>query len=230
MSVSSSFALDESTRETMTNAAPPRATGGDTAVWRAAKRVLDIAVSVSLLALGAPLLMVVAAAVKLNSPGPAFFRQERVGLHHRPFIMFKFRSMSLGAQHELHRILHLNEADGPIFKVRADPRITPLGRFLRRSSLDELPQLVNVMRGEMSLVGPRPHQSAEVAVYSEPHRRRLSVKPGMTGLAQISGRSDLSWEDTVTLDLHYIDQWNSTSDIRILARTVKTVFRATGAA
>jgi lipopolysaccharide/colanic/teichoic acid biosynthesis glycosyltransferase len=155
--------------------------------------------------------------------------QERVGLNQRKFKMIKFRSMVPDAELQRHEMEHLNESDGPIFKIKNDPRITPVGRFIRRYSIDELPQLINVLRGEMSLVGPRPHPTKEVMRYNWHHRRRLSVKPGMTGLAQVSGRSDLSWDDSVELDLRYIDGWDIFTDVYILMRTFRAVLAADGA-
>lgn len=195
----------------------------------AVKRIVDIVVSGLLLVLISPLMLGVALAIKLSSPGPVFFLQERVGLNQRRFKMIKFRSMVPDAEAQKEQVAHLNESDGPIFKIRNDPRITPVGRFIRKYSIDELPQLINVLRGEMSLVGPRPHPTKEVARYTWHHRRRLSVKPGMTGLAQVSGRSDLSWDDAVELDLRYIDGWDIFTDFYILVRTFRAVLAAEGA-
>lgn len=194
------------------------------------KRALDIAAAALLLPLLSPVLLLAAAAVKLTSHGPIFFLQERVGQHHRKFTIIKFRSMVTDAEARMHHVAHHNEADGPIFKIRHDPRVTAVGKFLRRYSIDELPQLINVLRGEMSLVGPRPHLTAEVAKYGRKERRRLEVKPGMTGLAQVSGRSDLCWKDALALDLHYVDRWHFLFDAHILSRTIRTVVAATGAA
>ncbi len=179
----------------------------------------------------APLLAACALAVRLDrtAPGPVLFRQTRVGRHERPFTMLKFRTMRLGAEAQLAALRHLNEHDGVLFKLREDPRISRVGRFLRRCSLDELPQLVNVVRGEMSLVGPRPPLPAEVAAYPEDMRRRLVVKPGMTGLWQVSGRGDLPWEEAIRLDLRYVENWTLTLDLIILARTVTAVARSRGA-
>ncbi len=195
----------------------------------AVKRMLDILIAGAALLACAPIMLVVAAAVKFTSPGPVFFLQERVGLNQRKFKMIKFRSMVPDAELQRHEMEHLNESDGPIFKIKNDPRITPVGRFIRRYSIDELPQLINVLRGEMSLVGPRPHPTKEVMRYNWHHRRRLSVKPGMTGLAQVSGRSDLSWDDSVELDLRYIDGWDIFTDVYILMRTFRAVLAADGA-
>jgi lipopolysaccharide/colanic/teichoic acid biosynthesis glycosyltransferase len=157
------------------------------------------------------------------------FRQDRVGRDGRHFTMLKFRTMHVDADETLQQLAGLNESDGVLFKVRLDPRITRLGRILRRYSLDELPQLVNVMRGHMSLVGPRPALPSEVVRYDEDPRRRLAVKPGLTGLWQVSGRSDLSWSDTVRLDLLYVDNWSFSLDLVILCRTVKAVLGHRGA-
>lgn len=195
----------------------------------AVKRIIDIAVAGALLFLLSPLFALVALLIKLTSPGPVFFTQERVGLNQRKFKMIKFRSMVPDAEQKRDEFAQYNEADGPIFKIRNDPRVTRVGRFLRRYSVDELPQLINVLRGEMSLVGPRPHPTKEVENYNWHHRRRLSVKPGMTGLAQVSGRSDLSWDDAVELDLRYIDGWDIFTDFYILMRTFRAVFAAQGA-
>lgn len=195
----------------------------------ALKRVIDMVGATILLLLLSPLFLIVAILIRTTSRGPVFFLQERVGLNQRKFKMIKFRSMVVDAESQ-RDVLHThNESDGPIFKIRNDPRVTPVGRWIRRLSIDELPQLVNVAMGHMSLVGPRPHPSKEVAQYNWHHRRRLSVKPGMTGLAQVSGRSSLPWQKTVDLDLSYIDTWSILADVRILARTIKAVLSAHGA-
>ncbi|MBI1317796.1 MAG: exopolysaccharide biosynthesis polyprenyl glycosylphosphotransferase [Candidatus Hydrogenedens sp.] len=193
------------------------------------KRTLDVIGSSMLLLLLSPLMIATAIAIKVTSPGPIFFFQERVGLNQRKFYMIKFRSMVSDAEKRRDDLLHLNEADGPIFKIKSDPRITPVGRIIRKYSIDELPQLINVFKGEMSLVGPRPHPTKEVESYTWHHRRRLSVKPGMTGLAQVSGRSDLNWDQAVELDLSYIDGWSVFNDIWILFRTFRAVLAAEGA-
>jgi exopolysaccharide biosynthesis polyprenyl glycosylphosphotransferase len=194
-----------------------------------AKRSFDLAVTVvgSLVLL--PLFGVLAVAVKLTSRGPIFFRQERVGYHGRPFAMLKFRTMVADAEQRLDDLLHLNEATGPLFKIKDDPRITPVGRFLRKWSLDELPQLWNVITGHMSLVGPRPPLPREVAEYEDWMMSRLEVRPGLTGLWQVSGRSDLPFEDYVRLDLFYIENWSLAYDLYILAKTVPTLATARGA-
>jgi lipopolysaccharide/colanic/teichoic acid biosynthesis glycosyltransferase len=176
-----------------------------------------------------PVLAAIAVLVRLDSPGPAFYRQVRVGRDGTPFVMWKFRTMTLNADAHLPELYNLNEADGPLFKIRDDPRITRVGRWLRRLSLDELPQLLNVVHGDMTLVGPRPALPSEVARYDDDDRRRLAVKPGVTGLWQVSGRSDLSWTDGSRFDLLYVDNWSFMLDLRILARTVHAVVRPTGA-
>ncbi len=177
----------------------------------------------------APVLLAIALAVRLSSPGPVLYRQERVGAHGQRYTMLKFRSMVDGADDRLQEVLDLNEHDGVLFKIRKDPRVTSVGRWLRRFSLDELPQLFNVLGGTMSLVGPRPPLPAEVERYDTSIRRRLLVKPGLTGLWQISGRSDLSWEESVRLDLRYVENWSLALDLLILWKTVWAVVRSRGA-
>ncbi len=203
----------------------PRLEGGA----RVVKEILDRVGAAVLLALLSPLLLTLAVGIRGHSPGPVFFRQVRVGRDGQPFVMYKFRSMYLDAEARLAEVRHLNEHDGVLFKVRDDPRVTPVGRWLRRLSLDELPQLFNVLRGQMSLVGPRPPLPEEVATYPDDVRRRLAVKPGMTGLWQVSGRSDLPWEEAVRLDLRYVENWSLSFDLVIMARTVSAVARAAGA-
>jgi exopolysaccharide biosynthesis polyprenyl glycosylphosphotransferase len=193
------------------------------------KNAVDRVLAGVMLLLLAPVLLVLTVAIKRDSPGPAIFRQDRVGRDGRHFTMLKFRTMKVGSVEEAQRLAVLNESDGVLFKVRLDPRITRLGSFLRRYSLDELPQLVNVLRGQMSLVGPRPALPSEVVRYDEDPRRRLAVKPGLTGLWQVSGRSDLSWPDSVRLDLLYVDNWSFSLDFLILCRTVKAVLSHRGA-
>jgi exopolysaccharide biosynthesis polyprenyl glycosylphosphotransferase len=193
------------------------------------KRALDVSLSAALLLLLAPLFAIVAIAIKAESRGPVFFRQVRLGRHGVPFTCFKFRSMRDGAESELERLQQLNEADGPIFKIRADPRLTRVGQILRRASLDELPQLWNVVRGEMSLVGPRPPIPDEVGRYEDWHRRRLDVVPGVTGLWQVSGRSELTFDEMVMLDIYYIENWSLGLDLQILTRTLPAVVAGAGA-
>jgi exopolysaccharide biosynthesis polyprenyl glycosylphosphotransferase len=200
-----------------------------TGARKAAKAVFDRSVATVSLVLLAPVLTTVAIAVRVTSPGPAIFRQQRVGRDGELFCVWKFRSMRQDAEQLRHTIEQLNEHEGVLFKVRQDPRITPIGRFLRKYSLDELPQLVNVARGQMSLVGPRPPLESEVARYEGHARRRLLVKPGMTGLWQISGRSDLSWDETVRLDLQYVENWSLGLDLMILAKTGLAVVKGSGA-
>ncbi|HEX7240930.1 MAG TPA: sugar transferase [Longimicrobiaceae bacterium] len=194
------------------------------------KRMVDLAAAVAGLLVLAPLMLAIALAVKLSSPGPVFFRQERYGLNKRRFRMFKFRTMVVNAEALQATLEGQNEAIGPVFKIRNDPRVTPVGRFLRKTSLDELPQLFNVIMGEMSLVGPRPMAVRDVQLFDQAwFMRRFSAPPGMTGLWQVSGRSNLGFDDWVTLDLKYIDEWSLALDLRILARTVPVVVRGVGA-
>lgn len=196
---------------------------------RAVKEVAERAVAaVALLSL-APFLAVVALLIRLDSAGPAIFRQERIGRHGEPFTMLKLRSMSGTAEEDRVYLVESNEADGLLFKILQDPRVTPVGRWLRRYSVDELPQLWNVVMGDMSLVGPRPALPGEVAQYDADVRRRLAVKPGLTGLWQVSGRSDLSWQESVRLDLRYVDNWSPRLDLWILGRTVRAVLDHRGA-
>jgi lipopolysaccharide/colanic/teichoic acid biosynthesis glycosyltransferase len=182
-----------------------------------------------LLALLAPVFGALALAVRLGSSGPVFHRQTRIGRDRRTFLMWKFRTMVVDADRHKDALASANENDGHMFKMRKDPRVTRVGRFLRRYSLDELPQLVNVLKGDMSLVGPRPPLPEEVARYDEVELRRLSVKPGLTGLWQVSGRSDLSWDETVALDLRYVDNWSYGWDWDVLARTLRAVIDGRGA-
>lgn len=187
-------------------------------------------VAACLLVLLAPALLGLLVLVRVTTPGPALFRQVRVGRQGRLFVMYKLRTMTDGAERLRDGLLGLNEhADGPLFKLRHDPRITIVGRWLRRFSLDELPQLWNVVRGDMALVGPRPPLPEEVARYTDAERRRLDVKPGLTGLWQVSGRSSLSWADSVRLDLHYVENWHPAMDVAILARTLVAVIGGRGA-
>ncbi len=195
------------------------------------KRLMDLTVAVAGLLLLAPLMGLVAAAIRLTSPGPALFRQVRCGLNGRRFVLYKFRTMYADAEARLQEVAHLNEVRGPAFKARRDPRVTPLGRILRRLSLDELPQLINVLKGDMSLVGPRPPLPEEVARYERWQRRRLAMKPGLTGLWQVSGRAEIADFDRWTqLDLAYIDHWSLWLDLKILLRTLPAVLSTRGAA
>lgn len=198
---------------------------------RFVKRTLDIIGAAVLLVLLSPVLLVVAAVVKLTSPGPVFYRQERIGRGGKPFGMLKFRSMRTGADRELKDLLAAQGTDTqPLFKVKDDPRITPVGRFIRKYSLDELPQLMNVLSGSMSLVGPRPQIADEVALYTDAARRRLLARPGITGLWQVSGRSTTTWDEAVRLDLYYVENWSLIADIAILIKTVKAVVAPGGSA
>ena len=176
-----------------------------------------------------PLFLVVAILIKLDSRGPVFYRAERIGLNGKPFAMLKFRTMVVDAEERRIALLGRNEGAGPLFKMRHDPRVTKVGRWLRRLSIDEAPQLINVLRGQMSLVGPRPPLRSEVATYSGDVHRRLLVKPGITGLWQVSGRSDLSWEESVRLDLFYVENWSLIQDLMIVWRTIGAVCKSAGA-
>ena len=198
--------------------------------WRgAAKRAFDIVVATAVFALAAPVLIVVAIAVKLDSPGPVLFRQKRVARHGVPFDIYKFRTMSLDAEERLKDLLARNEASGPLFKIRNDPRVTRVGRILRRWSLDELPQLLNVLRGEMSLVGPRPALPREVELWPPELHQRLRVKPGITGMWQVCGRRHEQLDEYTRLDLYYVDNWSFLADLAILARTIPAVLSRRGA-
>ncbi|GAA0910407.1 sugar transferase [Virgisporangium aurantiacum] len=196
---------------------------------RVAKSVFDRVGAALLLLAFSPVLAAVALAVRLDSKGPVLFRQTRVGRYGREFQIYKFRTMHTDAERRLAELRHLNEQDGVLFKMRDDPRITRVGRHLRRFSVDELPQLFNVVGGTMSLVGPRPPLQSEVAAYPRDARRRLAVRPGMTGLWQVSGRSDLPWEEAVRLDLRYVENWSLSLDLVILLRTLTAVWRGAGA-
>jgi len=194
------------------------------------KRLLDVVGALASLIVFSPVMLGAAIAIKLTSRGPVLFAQERLGLNKRPFHMLKFRSMVVGAAAMQATLEAQNEADGPVFKIANDPRITAVGRFLRRTSIDELPQLLNVLKGEMSLVGPRPLAMRDVArIRRGTDMRRFSVKPGITGLWQVSGRSELAFGDWIRLDLNYIDGWSLLGDLRILVMTIPAVLRGTGA-
>jgi lipopolysaccharide/colanic/teichoic acid biosynthesis glycosyltransferase len=196
---------------------------------RVAKRVVDVLVGLLLAATLLPLAAVVAVAVRLDTCGPILYRQERAGLDGRPFTMLKFRTMHVDAETRLAELAAHNEAGGPLFKLRRDPRVTRVGRWLRLYSIDELPQLVNVLRGDMSLVGPRPALPREVDRYCDRARQRLLVLPGLTGPWQVGGRSDLPWEAALALDLSYVHDWTPATDAVVLARTVRAVVRPVGA-
>jgi lipopolysaccharide/colanic/teichoic acid biosynthesis glycosyltransferase len=194
------------------------------------KRALDIVLSLILLILALPLLIGVAIAIRRDSPGPVIFAQTRVGLNKRLFRMYKFRSMALDAEQRMSELEHLNELSGPVFKIEADPRVTRLGHWLRSSSIDELPQLVNVLKGEMSMVGPRPLPLRDFDGFDDDrYRRRFSVAPGLTGLWQVSGRSNIDFDDWMKLDLEYVENWSLRKDLGILLRTPLTVLKRIGA-
>jgi exopolysaccharide biosynthesis polyprenyl glycosylphosphotransferase len=196
---------------------------------RAVKECIDRLGAGLLLLIASPALAVIAAAALISQGRPILYRQERVGRHGDHFTIHKFRTMHNGADRQLINLAHLNLHDGELFKIREDPRVTPLGRRLRRYSLDELPQLWDVLRGSMSLVGPRPPLAREVENYGDDARRRLLVKPGITGLWQVSGRSDLAWDETVRLDLHYVENWSVALDLSLLWKTLSAVIRPQGA-
>lgn len=193
------------------------------------RRLLDVGASLLLMPLLAPLLLIIAAWIRLDSPGPAIYRQVRCGLNGRKFTLYKFRSMHRGAEGERENLVSFNIMDGPVFKMKDDPRVTRMGRFLRRTSLDELPQLFNVLKGDMSFVGPRPPLPEEVDRYEGWQRRRLSMQPGITGLWQVSGRNDLDFNQWMKLDLKYIDEWSMWLDFKILLKTIPVVLWGKGA-
>lgn len=196
---------------------------------RFGKTAFDACFAIAALILISPVMLVAAIAVKATSKGPVLYKSERIGLNGRPFPMLKFRTMVDGADKQVTALLGQNEGAGVLFKMKDDPRITPVGKFLRKYSLDELPQFVNVLRREMSVVGPRPPLRREVEAYDGTVRRRMLVKPGLTGLWQVSGRSDLSWDETVRLDLSYVENWSMMQDILIVGKTVRAVTAGSGA-
>lgn len=193
------------------------------------KRLIDVVGASSALFLLAPLLLLLALVIRVDSRGPALFRQRRIGAHGKPFTILKFRSMVADAEAQLAALRHRNQGSGVLFKLQDDPRVTRVGKLIRKYSLDELPQFVNVLRGEMSLVGPRPALPSEVAAYDRRALRRLTVRPGITGAWQVGGRSDLDWDQGLSLDLDYIDHWSHSRDIRILMRTATHMIRPRGA-
>jgi exopolysaccharide biosynthesis polyprenyl glycosylphosphotransferase len=205
------------------------ATGPTSQLSLMAKRVMDVGMSLLLLLLGLPVVGAIATLIKITSHGNVLFRQTRCGLNGRIFTLYKFRTMVSDAEQRRRELEHLNEMNGPVFKVRSDPRVTALGRFLRRFSLDELPQLWNVLRGDMSLVGPRPPIPEEVARYQRWQRRRLSMKPGLTCLWQVSGRNQIDFDQWMQLDLEYIDSWSPMLDVKILLKTIPAVLSGRGA-
>ena len=203
--------------------------GSATRIERAAKRSIDLILGTLTILAFSPILLTVALAIKLNSPGPVFHRQIRIGQDGTPFTFLKFRSMYINAEARKADLGTHNEATGPIFKIKDDPRITPIGRIIRKLSIDETPQLVHVLTGRMSLVGPRPHLPEEVAAYTGLAHRRLAVKPGITGIWQVSGRSDLDFDTWIQLDLHYLDTWNLLLDLKLLLKTISAVITGRGA-
>jgi lipopolysaccharide/colanic/teichoic acid biosynthesis glycosyltransferase len=204
---------------------PPAFVGVDWAV----KRAFDLSVSAAVVLAGLPLWLAIAAAIKLDSRGPVLYRDRRIGLNEREFAMLKFRTMREGADRLQEQLEGRNEADGPLFKIREDPRVTRVGAFLRRFSLDEIPQVLNVLRGQMSLVGPRPLPVRDFERLEDWHRKRYLVLPGMTGLWQIAGRSELSFDDLVRLDFYYLENWSLRLDVTVLMKTIPAVLRARGA-
>lgn len=197
--------------------------------WPALKRWIDVIAGSLLLVVTAPVVILASLAIACVTAGTPFFAQERVGMHGRRFKMFKLRTMVNGAHELRHSVMHLNEVDGPVFKIRNDPRLHPLGRFLRRTSIDELPNFVNVVLGDMSLVGPRPALPSEIEHYDAFALRRLSVPQGITCLWQVNGRSDVSFEHWMELDNRYVDTWTPLGDLLIIAKTIPAVLRRDGA-
>lgn len=197
--------------------------------WSALKRLIDVCLGCLLLIAATPVIVLASLAIACVTGGTPFFAQERVGMHGRRFKMFKLRTMVNGAHALRSSVMHLNEVDGPVFKIRNDPRLHPLGRFLRRTSIDELPNLINVIFGDMALVGPRPALPSEVTTYDAVALRRLSVPQGVTCLWQINGRSDVSFEHWMELDNHYVDSWTPLGDLLIIAKTIPAVLRRDGA-
>jgi lipopolysaccharide/colanic/teichoic acid biosynthesis glycosyltransferase len=203
--------------------------GAATPTQLAIKRTIDITLTSLVLLLAAPLLALTALAIKLTSPGPVLHRQIRIGQHGHPFTFLKFRSMYIDAEARKAELGDANEAEGPIFKIKADPRITPIGRIIRKLSIDETPQLLHVLSGRMTLVGPRPHLPEEVAAYTGQAHRRLAVKPGLTGIWQVSGRSDLDFDTWIKLDIQYLDTWSLGLDAKLLTQTLTAVATGRGA-
>ena len=193
------------------------------------RAIFDRGFATAVLLASSPILLLAMLAVRLTSRGPVFYRSERIGAHGVPFQMYKLRTMVRGADQAREELVKHQVTDGPLFKMQNDPRVTTVGRFLRRYSVDELPQFINVLKGDMSVVGPRPPLRAEVETYSDTIRRRLLIKQGVTGLWQVSGRSDLSWEDSVRLDLDYVENWSMLGDLQIIFRTLRAVIASRGA-
>ncbi len=195
----------------------------------AAKRIIDFSGALFGIILTGPFMLIAAIAIRVTDPGPVLFRQVRAGRNGRTFTMLKFRSMVMDAEKRKAELMHLNEMDGPVFKIQRDPRITAVGRFIRKTSIDELPQLFNIFMGDMSLVGPRPPLPSEVEQYEPWQRRRLSVKPGLTGMWQVSGRNQIDFDEWMRMDLDYIDNWSLWLDIKIILKTVPAVVLRSGA-
>jgi lipopolysaccharide/colanic/teichoic acid biosynthesis glycosyltransferase len=193
------------------------------------RAIFDRGFAAVVLLASSPILLLAMLAVRLTSRGPVFYRSERIGAHGVPFQMYKLRTMVRGADQAREELVKHQMTDGPLFKMQNDPRVTTVGRFLRRYSIDEVPQFINVLKGDMSVVGPRPPLRAEVETYSDTIRRRLLIKQGVTGLWQVSGRSDLSWEDSVRLDLDYVENWSMLGDLQIIFRTLRAVIASRGA-
>jgi exopolysaccharide biosynthesis polyprenyl glycosylphosphotransferase len=193
------------------------------------KRAADLVLIVLLGLVALPVVALIALAIRMNSAGPVIYRQTRIGKNGKPFTCYKFRSMITGADSQQGLVAKMNEATGPLFKMRNDPRTTAVGQWLRRYSLDELPQFYNVLRGDMSLIGPRPNLPQEVEQYQEWHKKRLSVSPGITGLWQVSGRSDLTFDEMVLLDIYYVENWTLALDLHILLRSIPAVVKGRGA-
>jgi exopolysaccharide biosynthesis polyprenyl glycosylphosphotransferase len=205
-------------------------TGGMRGGSMVVKRIIDLICSAIALLSLAPVMLIIAVLIRLRSPGPVFFLQDRMGLNKRRFRLYKFRTMVPDAEKQIAQLEHLNEVSGPVFKIRNDPRVTPLGRFLRKTSLDELPQLINVLMGDMSLVGPRPLPVRDYESFNTAwHRRRFSVKPGITCLWQVMGRNSIPFEQWMALDMQYIDQWSLLLDLQILVKTIPAVLKGSGA-
>lgn len=215
------LALDEFRQLTLERDVP--------SAWIGIKRAMDVVLGSLALVVAIPIILIAATAIVLVDRGAPFYSQERVGLNGRRFRMFKLRTMVEGAHEMRSDLLHLNEVEGPVFKIKNDPRLHPLGSFLRRTSVDELPNLFNVLRGEMSLVGPRPPLPSEVEHYGPYEMRRLAVAPGITCLWQISGRSSISFDEWMELDNRYIDSWSPLGDLAILVKTIPAVIRKDGA-
>jgi len=201
----------------------------DTLAYIAGKRLFDLAVGLLVFVFVIPIVPLIALMIKLDSPGPVFYRQDRIGRGGRPFRFYKFRSMYREADRGRTELESRNEQEGPVFKIKADPRITPVGQFLRRSSVDEIPQIINVLRGEMSIVGPRPPLPVEVARYQPWHRRRLDVKPGITCLWQIAGRSQIGFDEWMRLDMEYLRTRSLRTDLAIFLKTLPAVMARRGA-